>query len=378
MEKQHRGIALVLRISAVLIALMGVVMALLPPSVVTRQPQILVWAGLVLCLGACVALIGLATLLRRQAQVPPEVHSALSRIQHQVMDLQVKLNDLYLMSDRAARATHVAVTPPKDYTEELQQLAAAIAEIRELSLLPDSERRQRADVHQQTRRADAVHELFALIGSQEWAKAERMLISLQAEYPNDEELVRGRNYLDHSRKLVEQQTLQQTTREIEEAMRSNAWRVAWDKAQNLVEGFPTNGTARTLQNRVQKEYENYCDSTTQRMLESIRHHIDQRNWRNALDQANQLIQQFPDHRLAETLRMQMKTLRDNAEIQERQELEVRIQELIHDGQFAPAIELAEDVLRRFPNSPQADSLETLLPRIRELAEHGAETPGAAQ
>ena len=45
-------------------------------------------------------------------------------------------------------------------------------------------------------------------------------------------------------------------------------------------------------------------------------------------------------------------------------------QLIRDGQFEQAIVLAEDVIRRYPMSPQADSLETLLPRIRELAREG--------
>jgi hypothetical protein len=35
-----------------------------------------------------------------------------------------------------------------------------------------------------------------------------------------------------------------------------------------------------------------------------------------------------------------------------------------------AIALAEDLIRRYPLSPQAESLETLLPRIRELASKG--------
>jgi hypothetical protein len=88
--------------------------------------------------------------------------------------------------------------------------------------------------------------------------------------------------------------------------------------------------------------------------------------------AEHLLEKFPTHRLADRIQMQLSTLQENAEIQERQELEVRIQELIHDHQFDEAIELAEDVVRRFPLSPQAESLEKLLPRIRELAREGVQ------
>jgi hypothetical protein len=74
----------------------------------------------------------------------------------------------------------------------------------------------------------------------------------------------------------------------------------------------------------------------------------------------------------------MKLIQDNAEIEQRQEQEIRIRELIRNRQFAEAIQLAEDLLTRFPNSPQADAIDVLLPRIRELAlaadQEEAQTP----
>ena len=75
----------------------------------------------------------------------------------------------------------------------------------------------------------------------------------------------------------------------------------------------------------------------------------------------------PGHRRSAAIRPQLKTIRENAEIEERQEQERRIQELIRAKQIPEAIDLAEDLLRRFPNSPQADSLQKLLPKMRELA-----------
>ena len=75
----------------------------------------------------------------------------------------------------------------------------------------------------------------------------------------------------------------------------------------------------------------------------------------------------PGHRKSIAIRGQLKTIRENAEIEERQEQERRIQELIRSKQFFEAIDLAEDLLQRFPNSPQADSLQKLLPKMRDLA-----------
>ena len=83
--------------------------------------------------------------------------------------------------------------------------------------------------------------------------------------------------------------------------------------------------------------------------------------------AVKLLECAPGHRRSAAIRPQLKTIRENAEIEERQEQERRIQEMIRTKQIPEAIDLAEDLLRRFPASPQADSLHKLLPKMRELA-----------
>lgn len=370
MPKQNRTFSLVLRVLAVLVVLAAVVFMIIPPAAINRDPRLFVWLGLIASLAISMALWGVSLLLGREAQAPLEVRNALARIEHQVMDLQVKLKELYIVSDRASRATTGDPSSARDYSPQLETLSAAINEIRELSLLPDAERRQRSHLDRQNRKLRLMSDLFSLVSSAEWAKAERLLISLQTDFPNDDEVAKGRNYLEHSRNLVETETIQRTTLEVEELMSSVNWDRAWEKVRALVEGFPASSAARALHNRIQRDYETYCDTSAQRVFEGIRHDIDQRNWRQAFSRAQQLAEQFPTHRVTENLRPRLKTLRENAEIQERQELEVRIQELMHDSQFDEAIELAEDLIRRYPMSPQADSLETMLPRIREMAREG--------
>jgi hypothetical protein len=40
------------------------------------------------------------------------------------------------------------------------------------------------------------------------------------------------------------------------------------------------------------------------------------------------------------------------------------------------VELAEDVMKRYPGSPQAQSLDQMLPKLRDLAEHGGDDEAA--
>jgi hypothetical protein len=41
--------------------------------------------------------------------------------------------------------------------------------------------------------------------------------------------------------------------------------------------------------------------------------------------------------------------------------------LIRAGQFRDAIDIAEEIIRRFPGSPQAEAIEAMLPRLHDLA-----------
>ncbi len=365
----NRALAFFLRLMAAAIVVVAVVLVVLP-SDPARQVELRRWTGFILSVGGVAVLLGLASLLRRQNLAPPEVHSALSRLQQQLADVQARLNDLPLMLDRAPRSAAASAPSSRDYGPQLEQISTLLAELREISLLPDVERRQRLTLHRQHRKATMTKDLFGLVAAHDWSKAERLLITLETEFPNDDEVAKGRNYLDHSRKLFESEAVTAGIAEVEALMSASDWDRAWERAQQLVQGFPENGQVRNLYARVQRERDAFNESTVARLVEEIRHDIDRRIWRRALSHAERLLEQFPEHRLSVRVREQLKPLQDNAEIEERQELEVRIQELLRAGRFDDAIELAEDLIRRYPVSPQAESLETLLPRIRELSRQG--------
>jgi outer membrane protein assembly factor BamD (BamD/ComL family) len=99
----------------------------------------------------------------------------------------------------------------------------------------------------------------------------------------------------------------------------------------------------------------------------LRQHTEQHQWRQALAGAQRLLSRYPMHPRAQQVRQQLRTIQENADIEERQEAEVRIQELIRAGQFRDAIDLSEEIIRRFPGSPQADAIEAMLPRLHQLA-----------
>jgi outer membrane protein assembly factor BamD (BamD/ComL family) len=359
----NRAFATVLRIIATLILLIALALVALPQQMVSHDPHFAAWTGLLLAIGAFAALLALAALIRREAQAPPSVTNSLNRLQQQAMELHGKIADLQLMYERLSRQSQPQT---KDYTTTLQKLEFSLAEIREIALLPDSDRKHRVQSQRKEVKTTKVNELFGLVAARDWPTAERLIVGLQTEYPNDPEVARGRSYLEHSRRLFETETMQSSVREINDLMSVMDWENALHAARQLVQGFPTSGDARSLLEHVQREHEMHCHTTAQRLFDEFKHEVDQRMWRSALARAKRLLDCYPEHRHAEQIRAQMKTLAENAEIEERQELEVRIQEMIRGAQFTEAIDLAEDVIHRFPNSPQADSLDTLLPRIRQM------------
>ena len=92
-----------------------------------------------------------------------------------------------------------------------------------------------------------------------------------------------------------------------------------------------------------------------------------REWKTALSLALTVIQRFPKSPEAQALRMQLPTLRENAEIQARQRMEAEIRDLIKARRFDEALRITDELIQQYPNSPQAAVLREQLPRLEEKA-----------
>jgi hypothetical protein len=252
-------------------------------------------------------------------------------------------------------------------SESVHQMMTLLQEIRELALLSDSQRQQRLVDAQQHRRNYMVAEVQRLIELNEFAAADGALITLETEFPQAPGLEDLRGRVAAGKQNAQQSAIERLRERVEDLMAVWAWDQAYAETARFVENFPEHAEGRALLERVMSERENYAESTANRLFEEIRTDIDRRMWRRAMANAVKLLECAPGHRKSVAIRGQLKTIRENAEIEERQEQERRIQELIRNKQFFEAIELAEELLQRFPGSPQAETLQKLLPKMRELA-----------
>ncbi|MGB7158713.1 MAG: outer membrane protein assembly factor BamD [Tepidisphaeraceae bacterium] len=265
--------------------------------------------------------------------------------------------------------------PPTDPMME-DRILNLLEEIREVTLMNDEQRQVRLQQLQDSRKSLTLDQIYYCFREGQWARSEQLLASMEQLFPGDGMVVRTRGELMRLRAAAESETWDRARDRVNDLVSVSSWDKAITAATEFVGNFPTHVEGRHLLTRVRREYDIARDSSFQRMYEEVQADVDRKSWREALEGAQRLLEAFPTHARANKIRRQLKTIADNAEIEERQEHEMKIQQLVRGRRFAEAVELAEDVLKRYPGSPQAQSLDVMLPKLRDLAEHGddAETP----
>jgi hypothetical protein len=237
--------------------------------------------------------------------------------------------------------------------------------LKELALLDDVQRQARGQMSKERRKLERLEEASVLIQHREWEQADALLTLLESLHPGDADVLARRNELDDARGAARETAWTQVVRQVEDMVAL----ARFDDASTAVAVFrrahPTHVDAAGLAARVIADRDAHVERTAAAMFNEIRTAIEARQWRMALDGAQRFLGQFPDHPRSERIRQQVRTIQKNAEIEERHEQEDRIRELAKSGRFAESADLCQDLLARFPDSPQAPSLRNLLPRLRE-------------
>jgi hypothetical protein len=336
---------------------------------------------LLVCVGSAAALWAVSLVSVGQQRTAAEQAEA-TRLAQDVTAALVRLDGVAGALDRLARDVRatkngtprsIAATAPQEHLPAsldpalLERFERSLQEVRELAMLTESERQRRFDVARSTRRVDGVNALLRLIDEHKFAAADRLFGELCREYPGDLDVAGGGKQLSAARQRYQSEAVATEASMIEIDLSAGAWEDALRRSQQLVAEYPGSDAAVSLLARVRRDHAAWRETLAQSLFDNLRQQIDQRGWRVALATAQQLLKEFPAHNLAEQVSRQIALIQSNAEIEQRQEQEIHIRELIRSRQFSEAIEQAEDLLRRFPLSPQAEAIDVLLPRIRELA-----------
>jgi hypothetical protein len=313
------------------------------------------------------------------APASPDVTRPLHLLQAQIDELGTRLRMMFALIEERLKEQPLQITdqavPSVDHAK-LDRISEILHEIRELSLLSDEARRELLTSTLLDRKMQGARDVLELAAKQEWKEAQRLLLSLESQFPGDNQVIISRREFDRMKMSAESDSVTTATDRVNQLLAGGEYDEAVIAAVKLVENFPENVQAQALHARAARDREVAGDMGAQRMLDEVRHEVENHSWREALRKANLMLEKYPDNPRTDRLRRQLAAIQENAEIEERQALEVQIHELIRNRNLREAISLGESLLRKYPSSPQADSLETLLPRLKQLIleDENAEAP----
>ncbi len=287
--------------------------------------------------------------------------------------LRALLDEARSMDQRLTALAQVAFaqtsvsTAKTEAGPDLVEVRRLLADIREIMLLPEAQRLARFQnlLQVEVRRRLALADQY--IDAREFHRAREEHASLVDRFGRSEDVRRGEERLLAAMRAALQEDVETATRKIADLMTMARWEQAEQYARELTQKYPEASDPRQLLQRVQEERVLFDRRHRQRMHDEIQQFVNQRRWREAASAAEMFIQTFPTGVDTDALQQQLDTLKANAQIEIRQQLERHIKEYVARKDYWDALELARRIITEYPFSPQASALRMQLPRIEELA-----------
>lgn len=266
---------------------------------------------------------------------------------------------------RPARAPEPATTAPR-FDEVLEQLRELNVNV----LLTERERRAKRE-RLTAREAEGVAgEVERHLASGELAAAGEQLDRLVRVAPDYEGLDALRERIERARADAEAADVEQATRRVEDLMATGSFDEALTVADELLDRHRSAPAAIALLDRVRRERRALENERREQMYAKVQKAASARRWREAMAAAREFLHAYTEGHEADAVRAQWETITDNARIEEVRELRDRIRDLIDRRRFAEAVELARDLVGRFPDTAAAQELRGQLARLEALARDG--------
>jgi hypothetical protein len=351
----------------------AVIAALMPAGSGSYAAALLGGLGVLLvCSVAAMWMLATATVLRmlltltRHAQFASKSNEWL---QQTIGTLEEKI---------AAIPEHQVAPPPMVVppTQQEQRAAAVSAQtiemleqVRDLLLMNQEQREERGRQHWAARKEYLRKVIDQQIHEGDWAAAERSVQELHAAAPDDPSIE------TLARRIEEEQNqrLQAAVATARERARHYMSITAWPQAEELVADlrgrFPNSAEVEALAGELLHEKETFDRETIQRLFMDLKDATEHRMWRRALASAEELVRRYPHEKKVEKL--DVATIRENAEAQERREQEELFKDLLKRQRYEEALGVAYAVINKYPASTSAAELNRLLPKVEELIRQAA-------
>lgn len=250
-------------------------------------------------------------------------------------------------------------------TDTLRELAEITREVRDVSLLSEQQRQARLEVQcaQWIQRLET--EVPDLLRQHDWVRARQLVQHAKERFPHVHVWDALETQVEQTRAGVESRDVEQAQRQVEDLTKLGAWDRVGEVVQELLARHPNSVRALDLQRRLAREQDKIDNDQRTRLMSQAQAAANNKEWPSALSLAQQLIQRFPRSVEADALRAQIPTLRENTEIYHRQQMEQKFRDLIRDHDYQAALRLAQDMIERYPNSPQAQVLRGQIGKLLE-------------
>lgn len=248
-----------------------------------------------------------------------------------------------------------------------EEVVSLLSEIMENTLLDDKEKGAKRQLAKKHRQQALRREIEALINAAKYREAEQRLEEFRIRYADSSEVNEMQARLAEALGQHEQSEAAHISEQVERYMSLGLWERALDMAKRLAEQYPGNADAAHLPETVRLEQQAHRREEQQRLYKEIEHLASRRHWQEAIAAARTLLQNHPDSPEAHALEGQMEELERNAAIMERREWEARIAEHVQAGRHREAYDLAVELMKKYPDSPQADAIRQRLDQLKMRA-----------
>lgn len=253
----------------------------------------------------------------------------------------------------------------------LEELVHLTRELREIELLSESDRQARLQAEAEELVRQLELDIPALLREHKLEQAAFRLVRARQRFPSMPQWDVLAEKVEQTRAQFETHDVDVASREIDDLLALGAWDRAERVAQDLRQRHPRAERVSELIRRVAVARDRATADERSRLMSKAQDATTRHEWRVALNHVHEVLKRFPNSPEARDLRLQLPTLEANVEIQTRQEMESQIRDLIKAQRFREALGMSHELIEKYPNSPQASVLREQLPRLEQRAHEAA-------
>lgn len=271
--------------------------------------------------------------------------------------------------------THVAPAPaptpvsnriPEGYQimPDIYPLLDALKEVRDIMLMSDDQRLAMRKQQELAKRQQVIDAVKTSLEQGMWEWAASRLAELPKE---DAAYLELQQRISVIREEARVKAIHTASEQLHHLMAIGEWMRADEIITSIMAQFPEDPDVLEMRNLVNRERDAYMREQINHMFADLKAATNGKDWRRAHLLAEQLVSRYPNDPEISRLQLDLPTLKENSDAQERREEETLFKELLLAQRYDEALHVADRVMARFPGSPTAVELEKLLPKVRELA-----------